>query len=126
MKIVYNYAVLTNFERFGSAANDRGMKPVLAGILCSVRQKSPIKFRLAGQFNRMPPNLAFFVCAAPSAIAANLNGLPEIEHRLTLPRVASLANLVEVSRNLCTQSGKLDAMWNRINPSCALGLVTDG
>ena len=84
MKIVYNYAVLTNFERFGSAANDRGMKPVLAGILCSVRQKSPIKFRLAGQFNRMPPNLAFFVCVALPALSVGTSQPPERTDERTL------------------------------------------
>jgi hypothetical protein len=39
-----------------------------------------------------------------------------------MPLGASLANLVEVSRNLCKQSGIVFGLWIRINSSRALGL----
>ncbi|MCR4319721.1 MAG: hypothetical protein NUV74_05220 [Candidatus Brocadiaceae bacterium] len=73
-----------DFERSSVAVIGRGAKPVIEGALCSVRQKSPTKFRLAGQFNRVPPNTGFFasIAAVLHAIATSLNRLLGKKDRL--------------------------------------------
>lgn len=58
-----------NFERFYFAVSGRGAKPVIEGALCSVRQKSPTKFRLAGLFNRVSPNTGFFTSAVHQTLS---------------------------------------------------------
>jgi len=57
-------AALDALNGSDDAVNSEGHKPVIEGALCSVRQKPLTKFRLAGQFNRVPPNTGFFTSIA--------------------------------------------------------------
>jgi hypothetical protein len=90
-------SALTTFERVNNAVMLGSTKPAIKGALCSIRQNLPNKFRLVGQFNRVPLISGFVVSAVIHAIEASLNRLLGRKDRLNrlpaqIPRSGKLSD----------------------------------
>jgi hypothetical protein len=119
-----NIAAFVSFERLSNAVNGGSAAArIYRGSVFRKAKVASTKFRLAGQFNRIPLNSGFFTSAANAAIDNVPTWASCIEYiGLSLPLIACRANLVKVSRNLCRLSGKMSAMRIELTRPSALGL----